>query len=83
MGCPRFLVITGYTIWMPDMVLLAWDQHQIYGVATLVKITHQFTQLLSEELKVSQMQLETKLAKQHKAISHLERLKLMPILVLR
>jgi len=49
---------------MRDMVLLAWDQHQIYGEASLVKIIHQFTQLLSVELKVSQMHVETKLALQ-------------------
>jgi hypothetical protein len=63
---------------MPDMALLVWDQHQIYGVASLEKIIHQYTQLLSEELQVSQMHVETRLAKQLKAISHLAQLQLMP-----
>jgi hypothetical protein len=82
MGCPRFLLIVGFTIWMPDMALLAWDQHQNYGVASLVKIVHQFTQSLSEEIQVSQMHVETRYAKQFKAISHLAQLQLMPTLVL-
>ena len=67
---------------MPDMALSAWDQHQIYGVVSFVKIVHQFTQSLSEELEVSQMHVETRLAKQLKAISHLAQLQLMPTLVL-
>ena len=81
MGCPRFLLIVGFTIWMPDMAFLQWVLHQICGMALLVNLDQLFTQSLLPELQVLQMHVETRLAKQLKAISHLVRQQLKTIKV--
>ena len=81
MGYQQYQETAGFTISMPDMAFLQWVLHQICGMALLVNLDQLFTQSLSPELQVLQMHVETRLAKQLKAISHLVRQQLKTIKV--